>query len=513
MIILILAFISIAAGLLLLFLKKRLARSLWQTAMVGAALIWALLLISGPTEEALVHAGWQVTPGQILYFEFSLPPQAWVVAVILIGLFLLRLLTIGGGSTPESARNLPAVFGLLGISLLAMGAANPLTLVLIWTLFDSGFFVWEATQGKPPSRGFILGMGSILLLMMGSILDLGAFGESEALLFVPINYSEFIILLAAGLRFLSSVSWGDESSYTLHTPFSDLPAMLSGGLGFLLLVHFAPFSGLSPALMTISAGIFCMLGIYYSLTADDGLSALRGLNWPYAALVLGILTLPSEVQRNLLASVGGLWALKVVFQRFAFLLSGWQRWGTILFPLAQCGLPFMLGNALLSASIFTEGVSVPVELVFIFSMLIAAVNLWRRWDVIGLESLKPDRFTLFLQVSSSVILLFMIVFAGIQLGTGFRWEAAIAAGVLVGTSFLLTRAFQKTSIIFNPSLVGLKGTTIQTKRVYRGMVNGIRSLYDYGIGFASDIVEGSGGTLWIIVILLMLVIGLRNLGV
>lgn len=480
--------------------------------MLGAALIWLLLLISGPTEEALVHPGWQVAPGQILYFEFSLPPQSWVVAIVLTGLFLFRLLTLGGESAPESAHNLPAVFGLLGISLLAMGASNPLTLVLIWTLFDAGFFVWEATQGKLPSKGFILGMGSILLLMMGSILDLGAFGVSDAILLVPISLSELTILFAAGLRFLSSVSWGDDSSIPAHAPFSDLPAMLSGGLAFLLLVHFAPFSGLSPTLLTVSAGIICFLGIYFSLTADVGQPALRRLNWPYAAIVLGIFTLPSVVQRNLLASVGGLWALKVGFQRFAFLLAGWQRWGTILFPLAQCGLPFALGSALLSASIFAAGASVPVQLIIVFSMLTAAVNLWRRWGVIGLESLEPDRFTLFLQVSSSAILLFLIVFAGIQLGTGFRWEAAIAAGVLAGISFLLKRAFQKSPILVYPARIGLRRPTIQLKRVYGSMANGIRSFYDYGVGFASDIVEGSGGTLWIIVILLMLVIGLRNLG-
>ena len=512
MIILILAFIGIGMGLLLWFLKERPARPVWQTAMVGAAVFWLLLLINGPTDEAFMHPGWQVTPGQILYFEFALPSETWAVAVVLTGLFLFRLLTIGGESQPEAARNLPAVFGLLGVSLLAIGASNPLTLVLTWTLFDTGFFIWEAAQGRPPSRGFILGMGSVLLLMMGSILDIGAFGETGALLQAPIRSSELIILFAAGLRFLSSVSWGDDSTSALQAPFSDLPAMLSGGLAFLVLVQFAPFSGLSPALLTVSAGILCVLGIISSLAVEGGQTVLRRMNWPYAALVLGILTLPSVVQSSLLASVGGLWALKVVFQRLAFVFAGWQRWGTILFPLAQCGLPFALGSALLSASIFAEGSSVPVQLIILFSMLTAAVNLWRRWDGVRLEAYEPDRFTIFLQVSSSAILLFLVIYTGVQLGSSFRWEAAIAAGVLAGPSFLLTRALQKNPIILDPTSVGLERTTIQLKRSSKVLVNGIRWVYDYGVGFASDIVEGSGGTLWIIVILLMLVIGLRNLG-
>ena len=512
MIILILAFIGIATGLLLWFLKKRPARPVWHTAMVGAAVIWLLLLISGPTENPLLHPGWQVTPDQILYFEFSLSSETWVVAVVFTGLYLFRLLTIGGESQPEAARNLPAVFGLLGISLLAIGASNPLTLVLTWTLFDTGFFIWEAAQGRPPSRGFILGMSSVLLLMMGSILDIGAFGETGTLPQAPIRSSELIILFAAGLRFLSSVSWGDDSTPARQASFSDLPALLSGGLAFLLLVQFAPFSGLSPALLTVSAGILCLLGIFSSLAIDDGQTALGRMNWPYVALVLSILTLPSVVQRSLLASVGGLWALKVVFQRLPFLLAGWQRWGSILFPLAQCGLPLALGSALLSASIFAEGSSVPVQLIILFSMLTAAVNLWRRWDGVSLEAYDPDRFTIFLQVSSSGILLFLVIYAGIQLGSGFRWEAAMAAGVLAGTSFLLTRVLQKKPILLDPTLVGLERTALQLKRIYKVLVKGIRSLYDYGVGFASDIVEGSGGTLWIIVILLMLVIGLRNLG-
>ncbi len=302
----------------------------WLVAVGAAFVVWLVLLLSSkdiPRHIPLVT--WEpvsLFPSSpaLLVDEFSFP-FALALATLILGIMLTAVVRLGGVDWRVWAGNLI----LAGLGILAVLAGNPLTLLLGWSALDIVETLIILSQVKQSARRASLviaisaRVGGIAMLLLGGIVT---WSKGETLTFATISSEASpYLLLAAGLRL---------GVLPIHLPFLD-EVPLRRGLGtslrlvpaaasLILLVRTAtvPISAsLSPYLLALSA-LAALYGAVTWVTSTDELSGrpswLLGmaslamaaailaqpqasLAWGIASLLSGgLLFLMTPRQRNLL---------------------------------------------------------------------------------------------------------------------------------------------------------------------------------------------------------------------
>ncbi len=394
---------------------------------------------------------------------------------------------------------------LAAIGILAVSAGDLVTLTLIWAFFDLAelIIMLGSASGERSTRNIILayamrvaGMGFVIFAMVVDSaarlpLEFASSSGSAALL----------LLIGAGLRLgLLPLRLPYRGETILRRGFGTTLRLVSAAVSLSLLGRIPPAtfaSPLTPYLLLLTA-LPALYAAWMWLRASDELvgrpfwvlgmaalavaSALRGspagsVGWGVAAVAGGgLLFLYSARQRSLLwLLVPGLWALSAL--PFSVSSSAWiSTASSWLFA-----LPFLAAQALMMAG-FLRHTLHPGETSF------ESQERWSRF-------IYP--FGLF-SLAAITILLGLWGWDGARL-VG-RWELALPAwGLMTGFFLLVRRILTRTSPV-----ISQWGDVAPLGWFYRSMSAFSRFLESLS-RLVSDTLEGEGGILWSLLLLVLLI--------
>lgn len=349
-------YVLITLGLLILataiMLGLRLSRSSssysWLTSTLTGLLAWASILAwQLDLPKRIAPSLW--APASLFHSspELLAEPYAWLYAICLTALAAAVIVTSPAREPSViNPASWAASLALTALGLLAILADNPLTLVLCWTAIDLVEFINTLRTSDSPSVSEravvsfsvrVLGTGMVL---WASVLSAN---NGQTLLFENAGPKEGIfLLLAAGLRL---------GVLPLHLTYRSEP-MLRRGFGTLLRLMTAATSLILLARLPISAipvGAIPYLLLLVVLAALYGgwmwLFASDELNGrPYWIIGMSALSLAAALRGSPTASTA--WgAALLLFGGISFLYSARQVWiGRLLAVLGilMLGLPFSL---------------------------------------------------------------------------------------------------------------------------------------------------------------------------
>jgi len=491
--------ITVLAGVVLLFLRNRGIRYAWLVATLGLGTVLLLLIVSGPQDDLYSFPIWQVTRDGVLFAAFDLPFETWLLTLTLLIVGIAQATRSAGHLPSDRSMHLGMMMITTGLSMIALAAANTISLVLAWTLVDLATGFMPGHRNETNLNASLPQAGSILLLMAASSMGLPLQSGVADAVPAPILADTFI-LLSAFLRFLSgtrgiSGNGGGRERLLNRTFFS----VLSCGA----LIRYAPYaleaSGLLLFIPLLGA-LVCFVGILFSN------SEFWRRSWAHVGqlglLLMGML-LPAEVQSGYFAGAG---VLLLVSHRSFSSVAGWTRWLSLIVPLTAAGLPLTPGGVLLQHAAVYGIVPMVTVALFLGS---AALQSWWMWLAsLGGEPAE-DIPVQVPELAGMVLVMLLLVFSGWQLGFSYQPFTIIIGIVLIaGTSFWAARteSVLEVSATDTPWSSRSRLLSLQLRRVHDGLFDA----YGYGVRLVSDILEGDGGTLWIIILVLVGVLTIRS---
>ena len=328
-------------------------RFTWLTAVGGALLAWMSVLIW----QTNMPLSFNLLPWKpvSLFSEspaFSAETIIWPYALSLVTLAISILLTASVNETFTSAFAWAGSLTLCGLGLLAITAANPLTLALVWAALDFTELIIMLRSVNTPvaSERIVISFSTraagIGLLIWANVVT-AASGKSLNFLTIP-PQAGLYLLVAAGLRL---------GVLPLHLPYSSESALrrglgttlrlVSAASSLVLLAHIPASSLVSPLtplllILTAIAGIY---GGWMWLRAPDELigrpfwiiglaslavaSALLGnptgaVSWGTALILIGGALFLASVQQVWISRVLLFGAFSLSALPFSLTASGWQ---------------------------------------------------------------------------------------------------------------------------------------------------------------------------------------------
>ncbi|MBE9523846.1 MAG: hypothetical protein IMY76_02025 [Chloroflexi bacterium] len=491
----------------------------WLIATLGLLLAWALLFFSRLALPQLIElVSWSPEVVYPVSPTLIIDPISWPFAMALVTLALSTLLTSVARKS-EVWSDWASTLSMTAIGLLAVMAGNPLTLILGWAALDLTellILMWRVEFGTLREHvvvAFSIRIGGIWLLLLGATLT-GMFEGTWSFATVSQQASLFL-LFAAGLR-LGVIYFG--GTFRREFPFPR-------GLGTML--RLAP-AGSSLMLLSRTAEVGVPASFVTFLLAITILVAiLAGFSWlnakdeldgqPYWILGMAAFSVASAVRGQSEASLA--WGLAAIFSGgLLFLYSVRHRYLLallILGLLGFSGLPLTpLWNGMrLYASPFS-----PLLLLFLIPhAMFLAGYLWHalrqgqqltgveRWIKViypwGLSLLPLVYFIVggwgqlsLAQLEWSRTLLSMVLPSIVTLG--------LAALIFMGLRMGLTIPESVNSIIVTIfSLNWLRPLLWNSFRALGGVFN-----------FLCTVLEGEGGVLWALLLLILLLVFMANAG-
>lgn len=500
----------------------------WLLAVLGALLAWPLAAFALQTpSSSQVLVIWLP---EIVYNEsptLLMDAYAWPFVFALATLALSVILTDVARAGEANWSVWSGCLFLVSLGMLAVGAGNPLTLALAWSAIDlvELLILLSPVQDSAERERLVVGFSARVggtLLLVGTDIAAAASGASLRLDAIDPGLSPFL-LLAAGLRL---------GVLPLHQPYlKEAPLrrslgttsrLVSAASGLILLVR-ASLVGLDNRLAEYALGLACLAGLYASLSWLRARDELDGR--PYWLLGLGSLALASAVQRRPDAALS--WSIALLLAGgLLFLYSGRHRSFIALVGLGMLGfigLPFTPnagGMGVYGSYWLSNTVMMLVHSLLVMGYLrhglrqtpaLSGVERWV-WVIYpwGLTLLPLVHFGLgwwWMQqniASSTLPLPWQGVLAGLLAGLWFF--AALRLSKRKGWQAPIER-FGSTIT----HLLSLEWLYLIIWRVYRSFGNLFR--------FFSTVVEGEGGVLWALLLLVLLMTylsqssgGANNLG-
>ena len=504
----------------ILRLTKRSFSYAWLAAALGTVLAWGSIFFWQLEMPALVVENlWQpVTLFQVVPV-LSVDALSWAYGLALGSLALAVILTAPAQSTGVSASAWIGTLGLTALAMLAFLAANPLSLVLIWTGLDllELFNTLRLARKPELSERAVISFG---MRALGTGFALWASATNGAVLssFDAISaQSGLFLLLAVGLRL---------GVLPLHLTYRSEPA-LRRGMGTVLRLAVASSSlvllaripaglvapGISPILQVFLV-IALLYGAWKWLTAPDELSAR-----PYWLIAMGALSMLAALRGSPLGSAA--WGIALIlFGGLTFLYSARQKIFTIFLSALGLGLlslPFTLTATTWQGSAPFDWLFWPFVVVGQVLLVIGFVrHLWRSSES-ELKSLP--RWAQSAYPVGLAILAAMIVLLGLwgwpgALQVGY-WPVGLAVGLLslgalsawwriARVSELVGGEKRSPGAVADSRLAGwLEAFAGGSWALYRT----IRRLVD----FISGLLEGDGGLLWTVLVLVLLLIWFQQI--
>jgi hypothetical protein len=479
----------------------------WLAGAFGSIFVWVSVFLWQLEPGLSISPGtWQPATLFGNSPEFIVDATGWLFAISLTAMAAAIILTAPARLGPISPLAWAGTLAITAIGLLAVTANNPLTLVLVWTAIDFTEFAsaLRSARDSSASERTVVAFG---MRSLGSGLAMWSLANGTVTAsFSAINEQTALLLLfAAGMRL---------GVLPLHLPFRVEPA-LRRGLGTTMRMTAAATSLVLLARISFSAnflvttvllGLSSLAALYGGwkwLSVSDELAAR-----PYWIVTVAALAVAAALRGNPLGSAAFGSAL-VLFGALTFLYSSRSRllsWLLVIPALGLASLPFTLTAP---AWLGGEG------MFFIFwpFLLLAQAFL-----VVGYvrHALRPteDVFQAlprWAQVSYPAglgILVLTMLQAGLwgwpgalQLGD---WWAGLVVLLLSGIMiFILLRLpGLNTSVVVPGQVIISRFAVVQD--ALAGYLWSTYVLIGRLFGFLADLLEGDGGLLWTLLLLVLI---------
>jgi NADH:ubiquinone oxidoreductase subunit 4 (subunit M) len=314
------------------------------TAVLVLVLRWTEPIVHIPSlwQPSLLFA---TTP--MLQNDAAMQPLAFTLALATC-IAILMTLARKGERRPQS---LAVLLALLPVSFVALWAANPLTMVIGWAIYDlvlAAAYITVSGWGRGAIRGLIFGGLATLLLWGGTLLSVGE-GKSSLWVLMTPTEAQLALWVAAGVLRLWVYPFHLAAPGVLGDPPSFTPFLLSPVLGWGLCLRLVmvnggsfPASAWVPPLAALTLGV----GGFFAWSCKSPRTILPWVSMGVTGATLLAASL-IEVNAAVVITAGCVvWALGMTM---LFLTDGLQQeapWWSIpalIGALALLGVPFTLG--------------------------------------------------------------------------------------------------------------------------------------------------------------------------
>ena len=464
---------------------------------------------------------WRLMPGQWMSAAlFNASPQlfadplAWLYALSLGGLAAAVILTSPARNAQAGTASWPETLALTGLGLLVILADNPLGLVLAWMAIDLAEFVialrGRSALGESVWLAFAVRLGATAFALWASVVGVFSTGQTFALESTPAQAGIFL-LIAAGLRLsalpLSLAYHPDE--YAARRGFGTILCMVSAVTGLLVLARI-PSAAMDPRWIFPLFALTALAALYGGskwLFARDELNGR-----PYWLIGMSALSLAACLGGNPAGSAA--WGVVLIlFGGISFLYSAKQIWMTRVF--AVTGL-FMLS---LPFTLTASGWQVDLPLPFVFwplfmiaHAMLAAGYVRHLLHPAGTEFAQLPKWA-----QATYPLGMGILVATILLGSLWGWPGAFRLGNWeTGLAALLLSVaiiFAFSRLPFLKSRAAPEDRPSRLAALLKIFSQALAFLYQLLGGliiYVSGLLEGDGGLLWTLLLLILLISFLRG---
>lgn len=494
----------------------RLGSSYTWLIAVGVLLTWASVLLWQ------FDLPWHFTPGQWMPAGlFDASPQlfadsfAWLYALALTGLAAAVILTSPARSGQVGTSSWAETLALTGLGLLAVLANNPLGLALAWTAIDLAGFVAvirkQAVLDERTWLSFAVRLVATGLALWAGVLGFSTNHQSFALDLTPPQASLFLIMSAT----LRVVAFRDqpEQDPALHG-FETVLQSVASSAGLVLLARI-PVAAMDRDWVLGMLVVTALAAIYNGwkwLFAPDALTGR-----PYWLLGVSGLSLAACLGGNPAGSAA--WGVSLVlFGGLSFLYTAKHVWLTRIFALATLfilSLPFTL-----TASGWLG--TFPLPFVFL-PLLVLAHALFVAGYVRHILRSNETEFAQLPNWSQTSyafgmgMLLLTMLLASVwgwqgSLEAG-RWEVGLAVLPLVSVVLFVSYRFRLPSITLPRLLPVRRNRPLRLPSLLNLLIRAFSFFYRL-VGsltiYISDLLEGDGGLLWTLLLLILLISFLRG---
>ncbi len=515
----ILLFLSISA-IIGLRLTRRGNLHTWLIT-VGILLTWVSVLLWQ------FNLPWNFIPGQWMSVGlFNASPQlfanpiAWLYALSLIALAAAVILTSPTRPEQIGTRSWAETLALTGIGLMIILVDNPLGLALAWMAIDLAEFVLIVRKKAIPNErdwlAFTLRLIATAFILWAGVVGTSASGQSFTIETTPAQAGLFLVI-AAGLR-LAALPFRLTQKPQESTPqrgFDTIFSTISALTGLMVLARIPAASidanWLTP-LLTLTT-ITALFNGWKWLFAPDELSARH--HW---LMGMSALSLAACLSNNPLGTAA--WGVcLILFGGILFLYASKQIWLTRILALASLfilSFPFTL-----TATVWLGTFPLP----FLFLPLLA---LAQALFIAGYlrHLLRPSEINDFSQLpnwsqTTYALGLGLLVLTAL-LGSLWGWPGALAVGhwvislamlPLIAATLFASYRLPQLAFIKIPQIGLPKNRPLRLPsplhifgRIFSFFYQIIGSLTIY----ISDLLEGDGGLLWTLLLLILLISFLRG---
>lgn len=490
-------------------------------ALFSALFAWLFLLISRPDSPQVISLlDWE--PGSLFPYSPSLLLDrfSWPFALAVSALVLSVMLTASARLSVLNWRAWSGSLVLAGLGLLAVLAGNPLTLLIAWTALDisEAFILMTIARDNVVRQRIVLVLSAraagITLLLAAMIFS---WSSGETLSFTTISAQSAILLLLAAVLRLGILP--------LHLPFL-LESRFRRGLGttirlaptaasLILLSRTAVVginSSITPIILVLAA-LAALYGAGLWVAAPEELTGrtfwIMGIAslaigacvraqpeaviaWSMACLLSGALVFLSSPRNRYLQPLLLLGILSISGLPYTPLWNGWLTYGKL-----QSGVSIinLIPDALFSISFFT------VHILLILGYLRHTLRQDEDPNTI-------ERWVWALYIPGLAILLISHFIYGIsslpEPGSipPAGWLSGIIISIISITLWLRARNWLRT-LDFIPRYLSQLEPVLQFSWLYRILQTAYR-IFGRFVTLVSGILEGEGGLLWAMLIVLLL---------
>ena len=491
----------------------------WLTAALGALLAWISILI---WQLNLPHrfspSMW--TPVSLFNSSPDLlaEPYAWLYALCLAALAAAVILTSPARTSSEvNPASWAGTLALTGLGLLAVLADNPLTLVLGWTAIDLTEFINTLRSSDSPSLSertvvsFAIRAAGTGFALYASVVSAA---NGQTFLFEnATTQTGIFLLLAVGLRLgVLPLHLTYRSEPMLRRGFGTVLRLLTAATSLILLARL-PASTIDPAYipyLLILVALAAVYGGWQWLFASDELNGR-----PYWIIGMSALSLAASLRGS--PSGSAAWgAALVLFGGISFLYSARYKWFTRVLTglgLLLLALPFSLTSTGWSGGFVWPYFFWPVFLAAHFMLVAGYVrHLWQPGEAQYAElptwaqGVYPIGLAI-LAITSLAISLWGWAGA-LKLGS---WVMGVVVTALCLLAWLAVWRFRQFAPPERPGLPSAPGSRLGDlleflARLFWGVYRLVGSL----ISLADSLLEGDGGLLWTLLLLVLFIITYRG---
>lgn len=500
-------------------LRNRAARTQWAVSASLGILIWILTMVLSNSLPASVSVSvWQ--PERLFQspLEFSLDQTSWAYMYAGSTVLLAMILTAAARQNIAPAEVRAFWFIYTALAMIAMLAANLVTLTISWALMDFltlVFFLRYAERPEDIQRALIrtgIDMAGVLLLFAGASMNFQAGGDTSITTAFRSTTGVLLVILAALFRLgVLPIHFGIPTIGPIRRGMGTLLRLFPPAVSLILLTRlFGLGLPIETRMWLMLAGMIGVIvgGVRWVL--EDDVIESR----PFFVLAissLAVLAGAVEWGADSPRAAGVTMLLIGATLSLSEIHSPTHRVWPMLGALILVGLPFSAGGALAAVfgRILIIGGSVPALIIGFMGLTL--LGLGALHAVLESETPWPSGETLVRVMFGVGIALPLLVSIGlgIWLQAVPEIEGLLSFGISAALCALLYFILRRLPAELIQQWQGM-AVMADPQRVYRAMWSPLRILARIARVFGS-LFEGEGALLWMLVVVLFIVLALGTL--